>query len=788
MNDIDLIALAGLLHDIGKFRQRTGKNISEELKSQYCPNYKTHYSHIHAAHTVEAIDEMGLKLKKEELRRLIEIAASHHLSSLNKDEKIIQLADRYASSLDRKENNDILPKDEFIKSGIETPFSMVAICKSSKTYYYPLQKLEGTISITDEKRCNDERDYEKYYEEFIDEVKKLNLTFENFNDFLKLKSLLEKYTTFIPSSTYKTYPDVSLFDHSLATAAIATAIANGDENEFSLIQGDFTSIQSFIFSKFGDSNKYLAKILRAKSLFVNVATELVALKICKNLNLTPLSVVMNAGGKFMILAHKLGEEDLKRLNEIKEWVNDTFKELNYLQTKFIIKSIDFDSNAFKLGEFSKIYQKMASSFEEEKLRFIPEIDVFEDYIEKAKNGICKICGIVPLDENTKDKDEEICKFCLKFKELGERLPKAKYINFNLDDLLSIELDTKPNKDISLSFDSYPLKRVANYVPKFSKDEIRASKYELLDDKNEAVSERGIKTFYHIAVDGLKEDGDKFYGRKYLAILKADIDNLGQIFINGFKKDVENRPLFDKDCKKDELKDEATFSRILYLSRMVDYFFTNILTSYIKDKNIYTVFAGGDDLFLIGHYEDIVNTYEWIINELKDYTKNEDFHLSAAIKLTKANVPVNLMAEFAEDELDEAKKLDGKDALTIFEITLKNSEFQQMLKKREFFENIYNKLRQISSGSSFMYKFYDFIDMQKNLKEDVLRNSRWKYMLRYLIEKNVEIKRNDKQKKLKEEIRKDLMEVSNLIETYDKKLKIPLNLFFYSIRTYSKKEK
>ena len=152
-----------------------------------------------------------------------------------------------------------------------------------------------------------------------------------------------------------------------------------------------------------------------------------------------------------------------------------------------------------------------------------------DYIEKAKNGVCKICGITPL------KDGEICKFCLKFKELGEKLPKAKYINFNLDDLLSIKLDTKPNKDISLSFDSYPLKRVANYVPKFSEGEIKKSKYELLDDKNEAVSERGIKTFYHIAVDGLKEDGDKFYGRKYLAILKADIDNLGQIFINGFKK-------------------------------------------------------------------------------------------------------------------------------------------------------------------------------------------------------------------------------------------------------------
>jgi CRISPR-associated protein Csm1 len=349
MKDTDKIALAGLLHDIGKFRQRTGRVISEELKSQYCPSYKTFYSHIHAAHTVEAIDEMELKLENQILREIISLAASHHLNNLNGDEKIIQIADRYASSLDRKESKDILPKDEFIKSGIETPFSMVALFNNPKTYYYPLQKLEGDINLTEEKRCNNEEVYEKLYQEFIDEVKNLKLEFNDFNDFLKIKSIFEKYTTFIPSSTYKTYPDVSLFDHSLATAAIATAIKNGNENEFSLIEGDFTSIQSFIFSKFGESNKYLAKILRAKSLFVNISTELIALRICKELNLTPLSIVMNAGGKFMILSHKLSNEDKEKINFIKNWVNETFKELNYLQTKFVIKSINFDSDAFELG-------------------------------------------------------------------------------------------------------------------------------------------------------------------------------------------------------------------------------------------------------------------------------------------------------------------------------------------------------------------------------------------------------------------------------------------------------
>ena len=133
MKDIYLIALSGLLHDIGKFRQRTGKEVSEELKSQYCPSYKTHYSHIHSAHSVEAIDEMNLNIKKEDLQKLISFSASHHLSGIDKDEKIVQLADRYASSLDRKESDEILSKNEFITSGIEIPFSINSLAIASLT-------------------------------------------------------------------------------------------------------------------------------------------------------------------------------------------------------------------------------------------------------------------------------------------------------------------------------------------------------------------------------------------------------------------------------------------------------------------------------------------------------------------------------------------------------------------------------------------------------------------------------------------------------------------------------
>jgi CRISPR-associated protein Csm1 len=754
MKEIDKIALAAFLHDIGKFRQRAGKKVSDELKSQYCPHFKSKYSRIHAAHTAEAIDEMKLNLDRKTLQKLISLSASHHLDNIDKDEKIIQTADRYASKLDRK---DLEENGNFIKTNLMTPFSYVELDKKPFESYYSVQKLENTIKLTDKKESNSKEEYLNLYNEFIKEVQKHKFTFKSMQDFLIIKSIFEKYTTFIPSSTYFSYPDVSLFDHSLATAAIAVAIKNGNEEKFSLIQGDFTAIQSFIFSKMGESNKSIAKILRAKSLFVNVLTEIVALSIVKELNLSVFNIVMNAGGKFTILSHKLTVEDLKKIETVKQKANELFSNINYLQTKFIIGHIDFSKDKFKLGEFKKVFKEMALKFEEEKLKFVVPFNVFEGYIESLKSGKCEICGINPVSSNN------ICKYCNKFKEIGEKLVKANYIKIDLDNWFDgFELTFKKPEGLYFGLNEDPVKRVANYVPRFDENEDIEKYKKLLDNKfDEEIKKDKIKTFYHIAVDGVKKEKDGYIGRKYLAVLKADVDNLGKIFIDGFKE-------------------ESTFSRTLYLSRMLDYFFTDELTGFINGKNIYTVFAGGDDLFLIGHYEDIIKTYEWIIKRFRDYTRNVNFHLSASIRLFNANVPVNLIAELAEEELEIAKG-SGKDSVSIFDVVYKNSEFEELVSnKTKQYENILNLVKSIKdneSGVTFLYKMYEFIQMYEKLEnsndlEIVLKNVNWKALFRYLVSKNFD-----------DFLKEKVAVLGKDIEKMGKKMVLPLNLVLYSRRKY-----
>ena len=87
-------------------------------------------------------------------------------------------------------------------------------------------------------------------------------------------------------------------------------------NEMSVICGDFYGIQKFIFE--GLTTKHAAKVLRAKSAFVDIFTRVVAEFLCKKLKGKSLST--NAG-KFEILVNSIVEN--KQIDEIQKAKDST---------------------------------------------------------------------------------------------------------------------------------------------------------------------------------------------------------------------------------------------------------------------------------------------------------------------------------------------------------------------------------------------------------------------------------------------------------------------------------
>jgi CRISPR-associated protein Csm1 len=132
------------------------------------------------------------------------------------------------------------------------------------------------------------------------------------------------FTQSVPSATaFGVKPEVSLYDHSKAVAALAVALwryhhergdapdavaaaqrvrADWDEEKFLLIQGDLFGIQEFIFATGGETQRRAAKLLRGRSFYVGLLTECAALRVLDALALPPTSQIINAAGKFLIVA------------------------------------------------------------------------------------------------------------------------------------------------------------------------------------------------------------------------------------------------------------------------------------------------------------------------------------------------------------------------------------------------------------------------------------------------------------------------------------------------------
>lgn len=372
LDDSCRVALAGLLHDLGKFAERARLDVDTDYYRQDdCPQFNGKATHIHAAYTgvgFAVLEKNGLLPALKHLQAapfastavddsLINAAARHHRPQTAL-QWIIATADRLASGFERSNFADYNAAGEPANAAQQTQtnhyttrlLSLSARLLQDKdsattAWVQPLSSLSPktifpakSADITPKNNAAAQSEYKKLWEEFVKELKKipdshqqnLPLWLDHFD------SAWLAFTHAIPSATAgQTIPDVSLYDHSKAVAALAVALWQWHEDQkenpattarrlsllwdkdqkegqeataehaaekFLLIQGDFAGIQNFIFAEGSETQKAAAKLLRGRSFQVSLLCELAALKVLERLGLPPTSQVMNAAGKFLIVA------------------------------------------------------------------------------------------------------------------------------------------------------------------------------------------------------------------------------------------------------------------------------------------------------------------------------------------------------------------------------------------------------------------------------------------------------------------------------------------------------
>ena len=780
-NSIWTLATAALLHDIGKLFQRAGV--------RYDYNLKVVLGYAHAAVTKKFFNGINKNymslLERFPLlhgEKIADLASMHH-NPKTPLEKIIAVADRLAAGFERQDKDDpeyqklveVEESEASFKNTLQRNiFYDVHHKEDNSDSFYSLEPFSPDL-LPASNPLDNEKAADEAYKTLADGLlkdlcflsDKAGKEYSLPNIYGALCSILERYCWCVPSATsdkingkWQSVPcTISLYDHGLSVSAVAcalysyhnsnntldiTSIENGSGEEFCLIQGDFSGIQDFIFDRGGQSNKYAAKILRAKSFFVSAATQAAASELCDELSIPYAAIVLNAGGKFTIITGNTGKEK-EAVNKLRKKINSSFRELSFGQTKFNIACCTFSQSDFTSDNFGTLMRRMGNLLGREKLTHDIKEHVFADYLTSSHGKeVCTICG-----EHWADKGEEICTHCRDFQEIGTKLVKAKLISFSNEkgdfklfegkyfsfgeDKNGITFDISRND----TFNGYAKRRISGYIPQDGFQPL---------------------TFEDIA--------KKATGASNLAILKADVDGLGNIFSKGIRN--------------------SSISKTAALSRMLDYFFTGWLQNRIDGKNIYTVFAGGDDLFLIGAWNEITDLAGEIAEHLKKYSGfNRDVHISAGIILRKSSVPVREMAHDAEKALEKAKKgdseKDNRDRINIFDITVKWEKYRSLMEYTKMLRSLYGGEDAASRG--FMYRLLGFAENADLLERRAngkcradeiaswLEAAKWQARFRYLVSRNYGKSNN----------REQIESLGDMISQYQLSAKIPLSVVIYENR-------
>ena len=761
MKDVDLIALAGLLHDIGKFGQRA--DIYKKRDSVY--NNKD-YKYTHAAYTAQILYEMEFNLGDE----MSDNAAMHH-NPQNNMQWIIAAADRMASGFEREvfEEYNAEDRENFKQQRLWHLFD-----EKKQFKIAPLSP--ENIFAEEEKTVLNE--YNPLWEAFEQDLKEIKEQGNSLNDAFTIDYLLKKYTTFIPSSTsFKTKnydavkANIPLYEHSKTTTIFTAALyklheldnhnivnyykdksGNIEQNDLLLIAGDFFGIQKFIFNDVPTAKA--SKILRAKSAYIQLLTKIVAFYIVEQLGLSYQSIISTSAGKFEILGTN-DEKSKEKLNEIQKELDHFFIDRYFAETGIGLSYTECSLADFIIpGRYKKdLRKRVDEAVEASKYRKfnLAHLDKPHMQIDEGidNQNLCQLCNKKKGSERRQNSNSYMaCSDCQAFVDIGQQLAKKPYLAITKDPT-TIEIfggfyikfidNPKVFKnsiavfDISKedTFKGYAKWELSSYVAtqkRLSNEEKVFLKSKLKED--EVLTD--VLTFSdlaHLSVkEGIKEDRRE-HGVEVLMALKGDVDFMGRFIRDS---DVTN-----------------SFARFNFFSRMVDYFFSVYVPHLMQEKypDTYTVFAGGDDLFVLGAWDEVLRLSQEVQEKFKAFCEG-NMSFSVGLIMTKPNKPINFVANIAEEALEESKEYKKtqsfqekeKNAITLFNETLGWNEYLEMKKNFEAIQEAAAKYPD-TFNTAFWYRLIELCDMRANIDKDI-KNALWRSKVAYMFKRNIVDKHKD----------------------------------------------
>lgn len=824
MKEKEILIKGALLHDIGKVCYRAmNKRINHsKLGGDFLEQY--------------------LK-PNEETERLLNCVRYHHKDYLQKAKLdkndlayIVYEADNIASGMDRRENEgeekgfdpklnldsifSVFYSDKEIQVANKYPLIYKDI---NKAFNYP----QKDISLATNSN----------YEALLNKIKSHFITKDiNQISINQLLQILEEGFSYVPSSTNRAEVcDISLYVHSKITSAVASCMKlyfdeqqiqdykkycfnSGskifrNEKIYLLISGDISGIQDFIYTI---PSKGALKTLRGRSLYIDLLLEEFIDEYLEQIGLSRANVLYSGGGHFYILAPNI-EDTKKAIDKLQAKMNRWLMENIGINLYLAIGIAECSANNLMKSEaqgnlFATVNKKLKDdktirySKDENFLEYIFNVEKEEDTAKKE----CNICHNL-VDKLWKyNSDEEIaCEFCLNLYKLGQDILTQDLVFVISEEKIDggIKIFGK-DKDLYLyavniaDIDMFKGKILRIYSKNNLLENDLAIRLYLADYSAKNENDE-VMTFDDLAKSSCKIDK----GIKRLGVLRLDIDDLSIAFSSGF--------VSDKDKIEDNLR-YATLSRYADLSKDISMFFkvainkicagdlTGCVDFEEKAFNIFgiakapkrkvnIIYAGGDDLFLVGAWDEVLEVAIDINRAFKQFT-NGKLTLSAGMAMFSPTYPISKMAEIAGLLVQMSKSKKDKNSIALFgmetnlkangqleckhiytwtdfEMKVCKEKMNYLLARLSFDGDKFNKL---SVGKSLIYRLMDLIQLAD---EDKLNIARFAYVLARMQPKQ---DKDEQKRKVYEDFVSKMYQWINNNED-KKQLATALNLLVYYLR-------
>ena len=668
-NRQDKVAIGALLHDIGKALLSAADGMNHS---------RSGYNFLK--------EEVGITDKE-----ILDQVLYHHTELLmeadipnNSLAYITYMADNIAAAADRRIKDAEDSKSDR-NAALESVFNILNGNHGNMHYRQEMLEDDGTIFIPTAEIIQHN---EHFYVEIHERLKELLSVLTDADKIQKsyinsLLAAMETNLSFTPSSTEKGQPcDVSLYDHVKITAALAGCINAWieeqesidykellfdkesefhDKKVFLLYSIDISGIQDFIFHQFGTED--VLKSLRARSFYLEILLENLIDELLDCFQMSRANLIYSGGGHaWLLLPNTENAADKICAFEKKTniWLLDTFGTELYMASGGVPCSSSMLENK-PAGSYRELFRCVSRKVSKNKLHRYTADQIL------ALNGIGEqgnaVPGTVQIKAKGRDRTRE-CRICHR----SDRL-KGDDVCTICDGLSRLSKAVLTSEFFAVSSETgdgrLPVFEEQYLVP-VEKETLRKmiaedGHYIRSFSKNKIYTSQPYATKLWVAdyssAQTIGELIDESNGIRRLGVIRADVDNLGLAFISGFPEEYQ------------------TLSRSASFSRMLSLFFKKNVNDILKNPRYYlgengkkrnatVIYAGGDDLFIIGAWKDIIEFSVDLQEKLAAFSE-DTLKISAGIGLYNEKYPISYIAAKSGDLEQQSKHLDGKNAVTLF---------------------------------------------------------------------------------------------------------------------------